>query len=382
MGLRSVRERFGCPGFDLWRRVPIQIQSYVQRLIDHICDLEGRLEDLAHARDVEIERLTRQLGACEQALAEADERVRILRERLETTSRNSSLPPSRDPLSARKLRPKPQPVHRPRGGQMGHPHHPRRLFEPEQCRSIVDHVPEACRSCGAALDGRDPSPYRHQIVELPEITPIVDEYRLHQLRCRWCGARTRAALPAGIGSRGFGPHVEATVAVLGADCHASHRQTQRVLEHVTGVRVGLGSVTALRRRAGDAVREPVEAARTFVKQAACSKYVDETSWVQANLDGANEDERGAWVWAIATEHVTAFDIRLTRGKQAAVDLLGEPPRGVLISDRYGVYGIAPRHRRQVCWAHLLRECAPRNAVLNTPRSGEKLEGHFWAVRLT
>src|SRR4030095_10292225 len=99
MGLRSVRERFGCPGFDLWRRVPIQIQEFAYRLISHICDLEGRLEQFERGRDLETEPRTRQLASCEQALFEAEECVRILRERLETTSQNSSLPPSRDPLS-------------------------------------------------------------------------------------------------------------------------------------------------------------------------------------------------------------------------------------------------------------------------------------------
>ena len=166
MGLRSVRERFDCPGFDLWRRVPIQIQEFAYRLVSHICDLEGRLEQLEHGRDLEIERLTRLLGSCEQALSEAEEHVRILRERLETTSQNSSLPPSRDPLSARKARPKPRPSRRPHGGQPGHPFHARPLLAPEQCRTVVDHLPDACAACGARLEGRDPSPYRHQIVEL------------------------------------------------------------------------------------------------------------------------------------------------------------------------------------------------------------------------
>ncbi|NEO10490.1 MAG: hypothetical protein F6K51_35240, partial [Moorea sp. SIO3I8] len=41
----------------------------------------------------------------------------------------------------------------------------------------------------------DKNPYRHQIVELPPITPIVVEHRLHQLVCSQCGNTTRAVWP-------------------------------------------------------------------------------------------------------------------------------------------------------------------------------------------
>ncbi|MBR8837054.1 MAG: IS66 family transposase zinc-finger binding domain-containing protein [Stigonema ocellatum SAG 48.90 = DSM 106950] len=40
-----------------------------------------------------------------------------------------------------------------------------------------------CASCGETLSGEDTNPYRHQIVEIPPISPIVIEHRLHQLTC-------------------------------------------------------------------------------------------------------------------------------------------------------------------------------------------------------
>jgi transposase len=48
------------------------------------------------------------------------------------------------------------------------------------CR-VSDHRPAAYRACGMALSGDDPHPVRHQVVELPEVKSLVDEYRLHQL---------------------------------------------------------------------------------------------------------------------------------------------------------------------------------------------------------
>ena len=60
------------------------------------------------------------------------------------------------------------------------------MIPTEDCAEVVPCVPEECRGCGAALSGTDPEPSRHQVCELPEITPIVTEYQCHPLVCD-CG---------------------------------------------------------------------------------------------------------------------------------------------------------------------------------------------------
>ena len=79
--------------------------------------------------------------------------------------------------------------------------------------------------------------------------PLVEEHRLHSLRCA-CGHTTRACLPAGVNGTGFGPRVEATVALLVGGCRLSHRTTAEVMGELLGVRVGLGTVSTLLARAG------------------------------------------------------------------------------------------------------------------------------------
>jgi len=44
---------------------------------------------------------------------------------------------------------------------------------------VVEHHPEACRRCGTLLQGEDPAPLRHQMIEIPPIPPLVIEHRLH-----------------------------------------------------------------------------------------------------------------------------------------------------------------------------------------------------------
>jgi len=65
--------------------------------------------------------------------------------------------------------------------------------------------------------------------------------------------------------------------------------------------VSLGSISALEQRTSEAVREPVEEAREYVKTQSAVN-MDETGW--------HEGTQRAWLWVAATTWVTVFLIRL------------------------------------------------------------------------
>ncbi len=134
-----------------------------------------------------------------------------LLEKLNSTSKNSSSPPSLDPPGFEK-KPKKSSSGKKRGGQPGHEGKSRDFYPVEKCTSVIEHHPTACGSCGEILSGEDDFPYRHQIVDLPPIEPIVVEHRLHQLICRQCGTSTRATLPLEVNLSGYGVRVVAIVA--------------------------------------------------------------------------------------------------------------------------------------------------------------------------
>ena len=141
------------------------------------------------------------------------QRVAQLEARLNQTAGNSSKPPSSDPPSARP-RPAKEPTGRKSGGQPGHEGHGRKLKAESAGDQLIDVRPEHCGHCGALLLGDDPAPERHQVTEVPRITPVVTEYRRHCLWCVACGARTQAAWPAMMPAGSCGPRVQATVGYL------------------------------------------------------------------------------------------------------------------------------------------------------------------------
>jgi transposase len=55
------------------------------------------------------------------------------------------------------------------------------LLPVEQVQEVVVRKPPQCRRCGEALQGNDPEPLRHQVIEVPPPTPQVTEYQFASL---------------------------------------------------------------------------------------------------------------------------------------------------------------------------------------------------------
>jgi transposase len=311
-----------------WEKTPIGVKKLMEEMAWQIEQLEKKLTEV--------------LIVQEQLL-----------EKVNQTSKNSSLPPSRDPLEVEKKHPIKKSSKK-RGGQPGHKGISRELYPIEDCSEIIEHYPEQCPSCGEALSGCDTNPYRHQIVEIPPILPKVIEHRLHQLTCSSCGSKTRASLPLDVNPSGYGVRVVALVALLSGVYRNSQRLVQSAMKEVFGISMSLGTVNRLRLEASNAVASCVDEAKLYI-QSAQVVGADETSFNQGNIDGFNPEQRKAWLWVAVTPFVTFFEIALTRCTQGAKNLLGENFRGILNSDRHGAYNWVDLNRRQLCWAHLKRE---------------------------
>jgi transposase len=272
-----------------------------------------------------------------------EQRIAELEERRGKNSTNSSKPPSSDPPSVKRRPPAP-PSGKKRGGQPGRRHHPRALVPPEQLRQVIECKPVECRRCGHELRGDDPEPVRHQVAEVPPVQPVVDEYRLHRLRCPRCRTVTCATLPAGVPAGAFGPRLRAILSVLAGAYRLGKRPIRRLASDLLGLSASTGMICRLERQAAAELATPVEQLHEHVRDAA-SAHIDETSWKQGRAR--------AWLWAVVTPWVTVFAIATSRGADVARGLLGTDRRKVVVSDRFKSYTWIKR--RQFCWAHLDRD---------------------------
>jgi len=305
-----------------------------------------------------------------------------LKERLGQTSKNSSKPPSSDPPWIRNQGPSKasQATQRRKpGAQKGHPGHQRTLIPIENVQQVIALKPDHCQGCGQPLCGEDPQPYRHQVSEIPQITPIVTEYQLHSLSCAQCQAITRAHLPTGVPTGAFDVRATAWAAILTGIYHLSRRQTVSLLYDFFGLSMSLGSVIACEQTVSLALEPAVEQAKIFVKHQSV-KHADESSW----FEGVRRQK--VWLWACYTSMVSVFLIRTSRATQMAKDLLGEV-FGVLITDRYAAYLWWPLQWRQLCWAHLKRhflafvEAGGRSKTVGLALLKQERKLFIWWVRV-
>jgi transposase len=289
------------------------------------------------------------VGELIEANRRLEARVTELEQRLNRSSRNSSLPPAQDPPSA-PLRPRKPSSGRSRGGQPGHEGKHRRLLPLERVDEVVEHWPVRCHACAHAFGEGErvdvAPPQHHQIAELPPIAVTVSEHRLHRLRCPECAVETRAELPAEISRSAFGPRLQAAVATLAVRNRVSRRDTVELMGELFGVELSTGSIDMVVQRVGEALAAPHARLQEQIRSASAVN-IDETGW---RLRGGKRT-----LWGALTTTAAVFRIAPDRHQREAKALLGENFEGIACSDRWWAYDYLDPAKRQLCWAHLVRD---------------------------
>lgn len=300
-----------------------------------------------------IEELVRRIDNIEQNMAALREENELLKEQVARTSANSSQPPSKNRLD---FKPNRKEISgKKRGGQIGHNGHERKLYPVEMCQEVIDHYPEKCSKCGSQVKENNSQIYRHQIVEVPPVKPIVIEHRFHQMTCTCCGKENQAPLMAEIiGKGGYGSRVAAYIGLFSSQYRQSYRQIERIMQAVFGIHMSLGTIKNLRTEVSEAVRDAVTEAQEYVQQQP-TVGVDETGFKQRNGDGQNATKTSGWLWVVVTPLIISFQVILSRATTAAQTVLGETFTGFITSDRCPAYNWVDVSHRQLCWAHLKRD---------------------------
>lgn len=275
---------------------------------------------------------------------ELSHRVDELEEKLRTDSRNSSKPPSADPHRPPVSKP---PTGRKRGAQPGHSGKARALLPPEALTHAQDCKPGPCPRCGGAMRVTGLHA-RHQVIDLPPTVPVVTEYRLFAGTCQTCGCHGQAPLPPGVSSRVAGPRLLAAIGTLTGGYHMSKRQAQGMVADLFGINLSIGAISESEAAISDALAGIVAHAHAHVQQAPI---------VHADETGHKQSGRRHWLWVVVAGTVAVFLASARRSTESARTALGADFAGILVSDRYGAYAWVEAQRRQLCWAHLLRDFA-------------------------
>ena len=291
-------------------------------------------------------------------IAEQDEKidallkqVERLTELLNRNSKNSHLPPSSDGPGAGsrggKAARNKRKAERKRGAQKGHRGSHRELLPVDRVDLVQNLFPKACLGCARSLPQTiDGGAYRYQQLDLRDHRPHLTEWRRHEVQCPHCGHHTRATYDGGkIPSTAFGPCLTATVVLLTGAYHLSRRKAQKLLSELFGIEISLGAISAMEKRASEALAVAHAEALREVQYAEI-KHSDATTWVRAG--------KLMSLWAIATTAATVYSI-FNNGSRDTVRPMFGPLIGILVSDRATVFSFWAMALRQICHAHLLRK---------------------------
>jgi len=159
-------------------------------------------------------------------------------------------------------------------------------------------------------------------------------------------AQRPAHLPPGC----FGPGVVALIALLHGRYRLSHREVVSYLLMVWRLPISVGSVVNLQQVAASALAPAMDEVQAAIEQAD-HVNVDETGW--------REGKAKPWLWVAVRAYATRFLLQYGRGKKQLRQLLGEAFVGLVTSDRLSAYNSLESRRRQLCWAHLVRNLRAR-----------------------
>jgi len=320
----------------------------------------AELEALVARQSELIESQQRMIEAQRESIERLEASVAELQRQLGQNSGNSGKPPSRDPASERRRQAEQR--QRRAGAKGGAKRRPGKqrgakgkgLEMSAHPDAVVDHRPGRCEGCGREIGPDAPSTYQaRQVIELPEVRPIVTEHRVHACACG-CGRLTRASFPDGVRAPvSYGPGVRATIAYLLGRQHLPGRRVAEAMADLFGLEVSTGAVDAVYSEASRRLRGFLAALVALLRSLPVL-HADETT-----------DRIGTatcWLHVVSTGLYTLIHASATRGGDA-IDEAGvlRGYRGVVVHDRLAMYWKL-RAKHGLCAAHLLRDLADVAAV--------------------
>jgi hypothetical protein len=315
-------------------------------------NMKGKIS-FANYRDLSQEELKKlPVEELARALHEAIKEWDKLNQKLNQDSTNSNQAPSTDSPEAKAKRQAEKkaspPKHgaRKQGAQPGHKAVIRPLLPLSEGDVVVDCKPQTCASCGNPLTGQaDPEPYRRQHYDV-EIVRHITEYRKHRITCLCCEQVTEGVLPEQAMVSAYSPNVVSLVGVLTGLCRMSRRMTREFVEEVLEIPISVGSISNIEEELTNMAQPVMEDIQTAAYNAQHGN-ADETGF------GMKNGQQG-WLWVLVTPCAVLFRLLMGRGQKYASQLLGKFA-GILTSDRWCGYNQYPMEKRQLCWAHLLRD---------------------------
>jgi transposase len=292
-------------------------------------------------------KLSAQIAALEQQVAEQAVIIQSLQDQLAKNSQNSSKPPSSDGLKkpkTRSLRPRGE---RPNGGQPGH------KGDTLQMVTEPDHVEVypvgCCPHCQVDLRDIEPTGYeKRQVFDVPPVRVEVTEHQAEIKQCPDCGQQVKGVFPDNVTQpTQYGPRLKAQASYLNNYHYIPLARTEELLNDF----YGQSPSEAVIIEANKLLAEQTKPSRESIKQQLIAAPV-----VNFDESGLRVAGKTNWLHVASTPDLTFYFVHPKRG-QEGMTAGGILPdfQGKAVHDHWASYLKFDHCQHTFCNAHHLRE---------------------------
>ncbi|TVL98375.1 MAG: hypothetical protein CV087_21395 [Candidatus Brocadia sp. WS118] len=280
------------------------------------------------------------------------EQLRLLLQQIERSqvkkdSHNSHNPPSQDKSNPPRTKSRREKSNRKPGGQKGHKgHHLKMSDTPDKVIDLKSHY---CNACGNDLqDVPADLLSKRQVIELPPIRPIYEEYRQYGCTCPKCGNNQVADYPAGVNAPiQYGSSVESYLAYFSVYQYVPYQRLKHLFFHTFNLPISEGSIQNLLQRASLKAGVVYEHIREQLKKAA---------YLGGDETGAKVNSERWWIWVWQNALNTYLHASDNRGSATIEACFPEGFANATIgSDRWAAQLKTAAANHQLCMAHLERD---------------------------
>lgn len=290
-----------------------------------------------------------------QQIKSLEEKVLLLLEELQKKnirkdSSNSSLPPSSDFFNKNKsLRPASELKS---GGQKGHQGTTLQMSSTPD--KIIDLKDSFCNICGQSLSNAFfVLKAKRQVVEIPPIVPVYEEFRQYACQCPTCKHFQVADFPVGVNAPiQYGSTVESLVSYLSVYQYIPFKRLKNIFSQVFSIPLSEGTI-------GNILERSAQKCQGVYQQ--IKAEIAKSSVVGSDETGAKVNGAKWWIWTWQNMLNTFIVASENRGDRRygskTIDSIWENglPNSVLISDRWSAQLKVHTQGKQICLAHLLRD---------------------------
>ena len=310
--------------------------------IENPLEIIKQQKGVIETQSKQIDQFKKQLDLQQKVINDLQKVINDLQEKLNINSKNSSLPPSRDLYKLKNENRKKSELNP--GGQPGHKVNHRPFENPDKI--VKCNLDNKCE-CGGEIKFSNKFS-THTKVELPEVKPVITRYILQKGRCKNCKIKKVASLPSGVSKDLLGPRAKTTIAMLTGVHGQSKKEVQSIFKNLLNFEISTGLISKTELKVSKKCLQTYESYKSELKN---------SEYIHADETGFNNKGKKCWAWICANNKTALFHINQSRGRKVLENnLMLKNYSGIMISDRFGAYNIFDPDKRQLCLAHIIRNC--------------------------